>query len=157
MNLKIISWKIFEISWISPGNLLEFHSQDLVATLLFAHNLSMFINNYNFFFITWYNTTLSMIWDLVDQNLLRIQWENGTPVIVSRKEQGWFLLGCSVNCTKNSSLVFWSWVLSIIIVLVSSCPYTSKLITSKHWIKNPLWRMSEHNYTHNQLKFSRFH
>ena len=33
---KIISWKNFEISWISPGNLLEFHFQDLVATLLMS-------------------------------------------------------------------------------------------------------------------------
>ena len=49
--------------------------------------------------------TLFIIWDLVDQNLLRIEFENGISLIVSRKEQCRGLLGCSFRCTKKRATV----------------------------------------------------
>ena len=72
--------------------------------LIFVQN---FHKNPNNNFAIWYNTVLSIIWDLVVHNWLRIEWENKICKMLqekmkSRKEQGWWLLGCCFSRTKNS-------------------------------------------------------
>ena len=59
--------------------------QDL--KLLFARHFWIIIKNHKFFLILCCYTALSIIWDLVDQNLYRTWWENGISLIVSKKAE----------------------------------------------------------------------
>ena len=55
--------------------------------LHFAQNLWIFTRNHNFIYIIWCNNKLSIIWNLFDQNLFRIERENGISLVFSRKEE----------------------------------------------------------------------
>ena len=79
--------------------------------LLFDHNFSIFTKNHTFFFkYNVANTTLSINWDLVDQNLLRIELENEICKLSQRKEQSWWLHDCCFSRTKKVERIRWGLV-----------------------------------------------
>ena len=85
-NRKLVS-QFAQICLIYTGVFLRI--QDL--KLLLAQKLWNFIRNHKFFFIIWF---FSIIWDLVDQNLLRI-------------ERKWNY----IDCLKKRTMLVTTWVL----------------------------------------------
>ena len=88
---------------------------------------SKFLNftiNHKFFFLIWCNTALSIVWDLVHQNLSRIEWENAISSIVSKKKK------------KRTKLFLLFFLVLFTWVLLQTHKKRSRLLVDVSWNPN---------------------